>query len=455
MADVVDEKPSISENKCGEEPNSFLRIVILSTFFFLAAYVTTMLSDFAEIKKNWPKYRCNPQYIATAGLYGFDTKENLDYCMKNVMQGEAAVQLGPIYKILANSVGTQGGLLTSVNSIRLQMATLMGGIMKTFQQFTDRFAQFLFAVRNGAVRMRTMMNRVFATVFSVIYMGMSGVTAAQNFGDTMIGGFLSTFCFPPDTPIYVKGAGHVHIKTVKIGDRLANGSRVTAVFRFHAPGQEMVRLGHVMVSTNHFVKDPDGAWVMAGEHPEAVDAGIWPAHEPLVCLNTDTHTIPLGKYLFSDYDETEAGDKDCAVFIEQSLNGKGARAVNKQLGGYGALMDSRTMLESGMKLQELSLGQKISSGSKVFGVLEKETLEITTLENGIRVHPSTFIWNNGLWRRAIELGHTVKLEQPEIMMGYVVYPHSYITTASGQHIRDYLEVASPDSEAAYAAVMRA
>ena len=118
-------------------------------------------------------------------------------------------------------------------------------------------------------------------------------------------------------------------------------------------------------------------------------------------------------------------------------------------------MDSRTMLESGMKLQELSLGQKISSGSKVFGVLEKETLEITTLANDLRVHPSTFIWNNGLWRRAIELGHTVKLEQPEIMMGYVVYPHSYITTASGQHIRDYLEVASPDSEAAYAAVMRA
>jgi len=295
MADVVDREPSISEEKLSEEPSSFLRIVILSTLFFFAAYAMAALSNFAEIKKNWSKYRCNPQYIATASLYGFDTKENLDYCMKNVMQGEAASQLGPIYKILANSVGTQGGLLTSVNSIRLQMATLMGGIMKTFQQFTDRFAQFLFAVRNGAVRMRTLMNRVFATVFSVLYMGMSGVTAAQNFGDTMIGGFLSTFCFPPDTPIYVAGSGHVPIKTIKIGDRLANGSRVTAVFRFHAPGQPMVQLGHVTVSTNHFVKHPNGSWVMAGEHPEALEAGVWPAEEPLVCLNTDTHTIPMGK----------------------------------------------------------------------------------------------------------------------------------------------------------------
>lgn len=448
MADNVDIKPSISD----EEPSSFVRLVLLSSFLFLIAYMMTLVSDFNRIRKNWPKYRCNPQYIATASLYGYDTKENLDYCMKNAMQGEAAVQLGPIYKILANSVGTQGTLLTSVNSIRLQMATVMGGIMRTIQQFTDRFAQFLFAVRNGAVRMRTLMNRTFATVFAVIYMGMSGVTAAQNFGDSFIGRFLRTFCFPPSTPIFVAGKGHVPINTVKIGDKLANGSRVTATFRFHAPGQEMVRLGHVVVSTNHFVKDPKGNWVMAGDHPDAEREPDWDASEPLVCLNTDTHTIPMGPYLFSDYDETEEGDIGCSEFITGALNGSAAKTFS-DLASYGALMDSRTVLERGDKLRDLKLGQKIFNGGKVFGLLEKETLEICTLENGLRVHPSTFIWDNGLWRRAAELGKTIRLNEPEVMMGYVVYPHSYITTASGHHVRDYLEVASPDSESAYSNAM--
>ncbi len=451
MADNVDTKPTISDS-CGEEPNSFFRIVLLSTFLLLIAYVMALFSNFAEVRKNWPKYRCNPQYMATANLYGFDVKENMDYCLKNAMQGEAASQLGPLYQLLATSVGTQGGLLGSVNSVRLQLATLMGGIMKTFQQFSDRFTQFLFAVRTSSVRMRTLMNRVFATVFAVIYQGMSGVTAAQNFGDTIIGGFLSTFCFPPDTPIFVAGKGHVPINTVKIGDRLANGSRVTATFRFHAPGQEMVRLGHITVSTNHFVKDPNGSWVMAGEHPEAEGAGVWPANEPLICLNTDTHTIPLGRYLFSDYDETELGDEACAEFITQSLNGHGARST--KTGGYGALVDSSAVLESGDFLKNCQLGQRFSNGAKIFGLLEKETLEITTLENDLRVHPSTFIWNKTQWQRAVDLGTTIRLDKPEILMGYVVYPHSYITTASGQHIRDYLEVASPDSESAYASVMR-
>ncbi len=449
MADNVDNNPSISD----EEPNSFMRLVILSSFLFILASFMSVITNFAEIKKNWPKYRCNPLYIATASFYGFDTKENLDYCLKNAMQGEAAAQLGPMYKILANSVGTQGTLLSSINSVRLQMATVMGGITKTFQQFTDRFAQFLFAVQNGAVRMRTLMNRVFATLFAVIYMGMGGVTAAQNFGDTVIGGFLRTFCFPPDTPIFVAGKGHVPINTVKIGDRLANGSRVTATFRFHAPGQEMVRLGHVTVSTNHFVKDPQGKWVMAGEHPHAEALPVWDASEPLVCLNTDTHTIPMGPYLFSDYDETEEGDIGCSEFITKSLNG-GTTKIFSDLRSYGALIDSSAPLESGQRVADLKLGQKIFKGGKVFGLLEKETLEITTLESGLRVHPSTFIWNNGAWRRAAELGETIKLDKPETMMGYVVYPHSYITTASGQHVRDYLEVASPDSEAAYAAAMR-
>lgn len=451
MADNVDAKPTISDS-CGEEPNSFFRIVLMSTLLLIIAYAMAVFSNFAEIRKNWPKYRCNPQYMATANLYGFDVKENMDYCLKNAMQGEAASQMGPLYKLLATSVGTQGGLLGSVNSIRLQLATLMGGIMKTFQQFNDRFTQFMFAVRTSSVRMKTLMNRVFATVFAVIYQGMSGVTAAQNFGDTMIGGFLSTFCFPPDTPIFVLGKGHVAIKTVKIGDCLANGSRVTATFRFHAPGQAMVRLGHVTVSTNHFVKDTNGSWVMAGEHPEAEDAGVWPAIEPLVCLNTDTHTIPLGRYLFSDYDETEAGDEQCAEFITQSLNGYGA--TSSKIASYGALMDSSVALESGMKLKNCRLGQRFLNGAKIFGLLEKETLEITTLENGLRVHPSTFIWNNTQWKRAAELGSTVRLDKPEILMGYVVYPHSYITTASGHHVRDYLEVASPDSESAYANAMR-
>ncbi len=449
MADNVDEKPSVSD----VGSSSFMRIILLGSFLFLIAYVMTLVSDFSRIKKNWPKYRCNPQYIATASLYGFDTKENLDYCLKNAMQGEAAVQLGPIYKILANSVGTQGSLLSSVNSIRLQMATVMGGIMRTIQQFTDRFAQFMFAIRNGAVRMRVLMNRVFATVFAVIYMGMSGIMAARNFGDTVIGGFLRTFCFPPDTPIFVAGKGHVPINTVKIGDHLANGSRVTATFRFHAPGQEMVRLGHIIVSTNHFVKDPKGNWVMAGEHPEAIMAPVWDAQEPLICLNTDTHTIPIGRYLFSDYDETEAGDEGCSEFITRALNGVDGKP-NINLNSYGALVDSSVVLESGKRLKELELKDRVG-GAKIFGILEKETLEYCVLENGLRVHPSTFIWNKGQWRRAAELAtETVRLDKPEIMMSFIAYPHSYITTASGQHIRDYLEVASPDSEAAYAAAMR-
>ena len=449
MADNVDNNPSISD----EEPNSFMRLVIISSFLLIVAYLMSLMTNFAEIKKNWPKYRCNPQYIATASIYGFDTKENLDYCLKNAMQGEAVAQLGPMYKILANSIGTQGTLLSSINSIRLQMATVMGGITKTIQQFTDRFSQFMFAVRSSAIRMRTLMNRVFATLFAVIYMGMSGVTAAQNFGDTTIGGFLRTFCFPPDTPIYVAGKGHVPINTVKIGDRLANGSRVTATFRFHAPGQEMVRLGHITVSTNHFVKDPKGNWVMAGEHPEAEPQPVWDAVEPLVCLNTDTHTIPMGRYLFSDYDETEEGDLGCSEFITKSLNG-GSTKIFSDLRSYGALMDSRTVLERGNRLRDLKLGQKIFNGGKVFGLLLKETLEICTLENGLRVHPSTFVWNNGAWSRAAELGETIRLQEPEVLMGYVVYPHSYITTASGHHVRDYLEVASPDSEEAYATAMR-
>ena len=94
----------------------------------------------------------------------------------------------------------------------------------------------------SAIRLKFLMGRVFGTMYSVMFMGMAGIKATQNFGNTFLFKFLDTFCFDPDTPIYVEGKGTIPISEVKMGDELEGGGKVTSLFRFHADGQPMVKL---------------------------------------------------------------------------------------------------------------------------------------------------------------------------------------------------------------------
>ena len=401
-------------------------------------------TNFKEVVANWANYRCKPQYMLLAKVFGKDPQENFQFCANEVFKGEAAGVVGPIYKTMAQFVGFLSTILGNINSIRLQFATLVGGVNNMFQDMTSRVSQFFNAVRVSAQRIRSLMFRVYGTMFAMIYMTMSGVAAATSFGDTTIGKFLDTFCFHPDTAIQT-GRGLISIKDVVIGDQLPNGARVTATFQFHAAGQPMVYLGPVLVSTNHYVRFGE-KWIMAGEHPDARSAPDWTNELPLVCLNTDNHTIPIGGYTFSDYDETSEGDKETERWTEMRLNGGRQTTLERRWSEYGALLDPNLIVQTraGLKkVRDLTLGTTLVGGAKVVGLVNKETGEMTDLG----VTPSALIYRRKAWERAGTFRNVQACRTQAT--GVFVYPNSYITTGSGLHVRDYLEVFSPDTEQAY------
>ncbi len=458
MADVTtDDGTSF---KIGAE-SDYTRIIIISVLGIIIVGIVLSVSAIAEVKKNWPKYRCRPQYMVLAPIFGNDTAENFNYCLQNVMNSEAGSALAPVYKVLFASIASIAQLLDSTNSLRLQLATLVGGVVKTIQQFVDRFNQFGFAVRSTAIRIKSMMYRVYGTMMAMIYLGMSGIVTLQNLPETALVKFLMTFCFPPNTPIYVHGKGHIPIAHVIPGDRLANGSIVTARFNFSAKGQQMVRLGHVRVSTNHFVRAPDGGWIMAGEHPDAIASPDWEHGDeyPLICLNTNDHTIPLGGYIFSDYDETAEGDETAAQFVERRINGEEFthRVTFKE---YGATIHPDSLVQGNRPAKSVMLGETFKNGNKVIGFIDKFITEAVQLPDSNRtiVTPSTLVWSDygRKFIRAVDIvgAKTIKYNTPIVFRGFIVTPSSTIVTDSGLHLRDYIEVLSPDTEEPYSKCLR-
>jgi hypothetical protein len=431
-----------------------LGLFIITLIFIGIIVGSSSLIDIEEVKSNWQKYRCRPDVMLMAKVYGHDANENLEYCLKNGFDNRAAKAMGPFYIFLAKFVSILVTLLDSINSIRMTFATIVGTATKIFSEFSMRIRSFLYRIQIVALRIKYLMGRIGATMTSLMFMGASGIKATQNFGNTFLFNFLDTFCFDPETPVSIVSKGIIPIKDVKIGDVFTKGGDiVTSTFQFFADGQDMVKLsGDIIVSTNHYLLHK-GKWIQARDHPEATPITPWSGgfEKPIICLNTNTHQFPVGTYTFRDYDETEEADYETMKNVLQSLNNKHSEISN--FVNYDTCCHKNTLIKLYNNISipafSVSLGDKLSFGT-VVGLVKKEVSKVCEYRNTI-LTPGTAVWHEGehIWKRVSDLSAIEDLNHPEQFYSFIVSPSACIETHSGVIFRDYLEVHSPETEKVY------
>jgi hypothetical protein len=432
----------------------FVFITLLLTVGFVLILGS---SNTKEIIENWPKYRCDPTIMPFAALYGHDTAQNFQFCMKDMFNLQADSLLGPFKGILQGLMASLMTMVKSLMSMRIQIATLVGGVTKLTREFQDRITQVMFRTQITAARIKFLMGRLFATFYAIIYMGLSGITAVTNFGDTFLFSFLNFLCFPPETLVEIEGhESPVRIDKLKIGDRFKGAkNQITAIFQFYANGQSMVQFPNgLQVSTNHYVKY-NGSFIPAGNHPDAKPCDPWMGgyQRPLICLNTDDHRLHIQGYEFLDFDETEEGDSDTMKWVEQQLNG-GIQAKKQNL-EYSPAISSETrirMADKSLKpADEIKLGDALSTGN-VVGVIRKKVKRASRLSSNEAVCEGACMWDPEatIWKRAADIFKSESLAQEHIFYGFVVTPTAQIELESGYRIRDYIEVHSPETEHVYA-----
>jgi len=432
----------------------FLLLILIAVGLFVAIEYGSNLS---AIQNNWAEYRCQPHIMPFAGLFGHDMNENFQFCIQQVVQVNTAGVAAPFAQGMGGFTSVLMNLMKSANSFRTMLATLVGGVVKIISEFKARMTALMSRVKITASRMKAMMYRVYGTMFAVMYMGMSAQTGIANFGDSFIFKFIDTFCFPPEQLVTLNDGTIVPIINVSVGDTLEGGHRVESTYRFAADGQEMVRLGDILVSSNHFVKF-SGKWRMAKDHPDAISVGPWQGgmRRPLVCLTTSDHLLPIWPYTFSDYDETEGGDTVTREWIGNSLNGtKFVRLPDHEDESYevGCPSSSRILTLDGYKsLWAIKLGDMITKNSKVVGIQVSQTSEFCSLPNSQKVSRGTLLWSplKGEWIRAYTMYPCITSTVPIQTIALFVSPGAQYTLEGGYIVRDAMEIYSPDTKKAYA-----
>ena len=434
---------------------SFNNALFVLIFIIIVAFVLTFgaskLFDVKNVKENWAQERCSPLIMPFASIFGYNTKENFEFCMGKIFNVHSMPFFGSIGQMFAHFTGLLTMIFDAISTLRNIIASLGGGINVIFQEFTERISNFFFKIRLSAIHIKTLIGRMYAILFSVMYMALSGITGVTTFTNTFLFSFLNVFCFPGDTKFNIKDKGYIPIKDIKIGDVIIpTNTKVTATFRFFSKGQPMVKLGSVTVSTNHYVIC-DGHPVKAGDHPDAKPVGDWDSDEPLYCLNTSDNKIPLDGYTFLDYDETADGDVATMNYIDGRVN---ATTINKEypFKEYCPAISENSLIKTsdGLKIaKDVKIGDKLSTGSEVVGLIRREVNEVCKLTNGTIITPSTLFWNErmNMWERIGEKLEIVK-EHNELV-SFIVVPNSQIELEDGLRIRDYMELCSPDSEIHY------
>jgi len=108
-------------------------------------------------------------------------------------------------------------------------------------------------------------------------------------------------CFAPDTIIKLQNGESRKIHELELGDILVNGSVVDATMKIKNQDDPYYKLpGDILVTGSHYVKDGD-TFKQVKNLPDAeattqVDSVVY-------CLVTSDHKIPVGDYVFWDWED--------------------------------------------------------------------------------------------------------------------------------------------------------
>lgn len=445
--------------------SAVVKFVILSGVLLTALILLFTMGNLNEIRKNFPRYRCNPLFIPFASNFGYDTKDNFNFCLSTIFDSKAAEIFAPIYQLLVGFVNLTKIIVDVALGIRKLFSNFLLGVNNFIRSVRDRIQQLLFNIRMSFMRMQHLMSRVYGTMYAVIWMGTSAITAGFNISDNSLVQFLFEFCFDPETPLQLADGSYIRMKDARIGMKLAPLNprapppEITSVFEFDGSRTPMVKIGDVIVSSEHYVQLKTGEWIPAKLHPDAEYTQSIPR---LICLNVTTHEFNVGYtgLRVADYDEHSTPDviQQTQELAEKCLNGSSSSCNNQtSRNNYELGVDPETEVHmqdgSWKALNKIQIGDSVWNAGKVYGIVH-EQIHSTACIHSIDVSASQLVYDTQKYKWVRNLENSTQLPNPKIFMqlltsnGSALHVRSPFTKRE-LFIRDYREIPDPEMESAY------
>ena len=276
-------------------------IYILMVFYY---------SQLANIKANWPLYRCNPMYMGLAD----NIEENFVYCVQSMQSNFMGYLLQPLTFITGSLTGMMGGFTGDIQNIRAmfnKVRTFFSSIIQSvFGVFLNLIIEFIKII----IGIRDLIGKTIGIMTTLMYTVDGSITTMQSTWNGPPGQLVRALgkCFRPDTLIKLKDGTIKLIKDVNLGDILEDGSVVESTMKIDnkinpVPLYKITGSGvnneDIYVTGSHLVFDNlSDSFIHVTNYTKATICSEVEC-EWFSCLITSNHKIKIGSEIFWDWED--------------------------------------------------------------------------------------------------------------------------------------------------------
>tara|TARA_A100001011_G_C14292537_1_gene836898 strand:+ start:61 stop:981 length:921 start_codon:yes stop_codon:yes gene_type:complete len=292
-----------------------LTIIILIIFIVLFC-VNILAVGIENIKNEWPKYRCNPIVMPIANVFGKNTLQNFTFCVQNLQQTFMQDLLAPLHYV-ENIVGDISKYFTeAIHFIRAFFNKIRNMILDIIKKIMAVFLNFLIGIQHMIISIKDLFSKTIGTLAVFMYVLEGAIMSMKSAWAGLPGQMVRMLCFHPNTLVKLKDGTTKTIATINPGDILKNDQVVHGTMKLHnldEKGNYVESLyqfdgentkNPILVSGSHLIFDKEKQdFIHVKDHSDAVLTSI--NSKELICLITSDHTIPLGNYIFHDWEDNQ------------------------------------------------------------------------------------------------------------------------------------------------------
>jgi hypothetical protein len=280
--------------------NLAFAIYIAGTFYY---------SQVAEIKENWPLYRCNPVYMPLAD----NMEENFTYCIQSMQTNFMGYLLEPLTYITNSLSASMGGFLGDINNVRAMFDKIRTFFSSIIESIFGVFLNLIIEFQRITIGIKDLIGKTIGIVVTLLYVMDGSIKTMRSTWNGPPGQLVKALgkCFYPETKILLKNGSIKCMKDLDLGDILSDGSIVEAVMKIDnklepVPLYEIPNDGvndeTIYVTGSHLVFNKVYDQFMKVEEYYKSKQSTFKT-DWFSCLITNTHKIPIGKEIFWDWED--------------------------------------------------------------------------------------------------------------------------------------------------------
>jgi len=425
-----------------------LFITLTIVVFLVYSYCAVML-NIQPIKDDWANKRCNPKVMPFAGFINKPpgksitefTQENFSYCLQNILKsitGDAVQPLTYVTNVLQN-IYLQ--FSKEIQSIRKLLYNIRGSMEDITKEIMGRAMNFVVPLQQIIVGVKDMLGKIQGVLSAALFTSLGTYYALKSLLGSIVefvviiltalailvaslwilpftwpfaaansaifiaiaiplaiivvfltqvmgirtSGIPELRCFDENTNVKLIDGTISNIKFINVGDRLHDGSLVTARMIVDSSNLTMYDLNNVIVSGCHIVKYKDN-WISVSEHPMSKKLNKY--NKPHVyCINTTNKTINIDGTIFSDWDEIYGSSllkKREFIAKKFGLHSQCAKNedIHKYLDGGFDKNTPITLKNGSVKLiSNVNINDILENGERVYALVEIDGIGIHNQAN--------------------------------------------------------------------------